>query len=62
MTCPRCGRECKEKKIRQRRDGSVVIQAKHIDGSPSHTYSECSSIDAFLYRKYPSDAKRRNRK
>jgi hypothetical protein len=59
MNCPLCFKPCTEKKGKLRRDASVLVQAIHDDGSPSHLYDEWPSVDTFLHRKYPGDTKRR---
>jgi hypothetical protein len=62
MKCVKCNKECREERVRVRRDDSVVIRAIHNDNSPDHTYSEWPSVSAFINRKYPGDASRRSRK
>jgi hypothetical protein len=59
MKCVRCDKPCREERVRVRRDGSVVIRALHDDGSPSHQFSEWSSVSHFIYRKHLGDAIRR---
>jgi hypothetical protein len=36
--CPRCDRDCTEERIRQRRDGSIVVRAIHEDGTKDHVF------------------------
>ncbi len=36
ISCPRCGQSCEEQRVRQRRDGSVLIRAIPC----GHNYSE----------------------
>ena len=60
-TCVRCNKECVEG-VRVKRDGSVLILARHDDKSPSYSYYEWPSINAFVNRPYPNDAKRRIKK
>ena len=58
MTCPVCSKPSQEEIIRQKRDGSLLMLAKHDDGT-GHYFHEWPNMEAFMYRKYASDVKRR---
>lgn len=48
--CVQCGKPCKEKHGKTKRDGSYIIKAVHDDGSPSHKYCEWPTLTAFFNR------------
>jgi hypothetical protein len=61
--CPSCDRECTEERVREKRDGSVLVKVNHLDDTlPPHYFHEWPNLSSFMYRRFPNDARRRVRK
>jgi hypothetical protein len=47
IKCP-CDKQSTEERIREMRDGSVLIKASHLHNSPPHTFHEWPNLSSFI--------------